>query len=421
MKKFILLASVAILALGNTSEARAKISCVFSNNNEKVTISGEGSDVASASACNAANSSSTDDNWEYNSDWKNRVKAINIGKGVTTIGGNAFNWMIGVTSLTISDSVTSIGGGAFAGMSGVTGELKIPEGVTSIGGYAFAGMSGVTGELNIPKGVTSIGGHAFEGMSGITGELKIPEGVTTIGNHAFSGMRGVTSLKIPEGVTSIGGSAFWRMSGVTGELVIPDSVTFIGNSAFDWMSGLTSLTIPDSVTSVGDAFKGVKEVLIPDTLVVTDDWNDSAFNNNSVNIRCLGDLDKCIKALKKYLPESQGGSCTNPNYCLNINKIVPATKEQCGVGMYTWNETTEKCKRMTEWQCNDYRDENNKRKYYYNGNTCTKLPKNGKISCVNACYKINDGYCDRVCYTPAEAAEIAKDSGNVVTLTFKKQ
>jgi hypothetical protein len=68
--------------------------------------------------------------------------------------------------------------------------------------------------------------------------------------------------------------------------------------------------------------------------------------------------------------------------------------------------------------------------YVKSGTGCVKncgkgyLGKNGKcIDSTLGCgtnYKDMGGFCNRVRYTPAEAAEIAKDDGNVVTITFRK-
>lgn len=44
-------------------------------------------------------------------------------------------------------------------------------------------------------------------------------------------------------------------------------------------------------------------------------------------------------------------------------------------------------------------------------------------ACVSTCgasFKLNDGECDRVRYTPAEAAKWLKDDDNTITITFKK-
>ena len=52
---------------------------------------------------------------------------------------------------------------------------------------------------------------------------------------------------------------------------------------------------------------------------------------------------------------------------------------------------------------------------------CTKMGATGCTKCKNANFKLNDGECDRLRYTPAEAAEVLKDDNtNSVTITFKK-
>lgn len=43
------------------------------------------------------------------------------------------------------------------------------------------------------------------------------------------------------------------------------------------------------------------------------------------------------------------------------------------------------------------------------------------ISSCGASFKLNDGECDRIRYTPAEAAQVLRDDNtNEVTITFKK-
>ena len=44
-------------------------------------------------------------------------------------------------------------------------------------------------------------------------------------------------------------------------------------------------------------------------------------------------------------------------------------------------------------------------------------------TCVSSCgdsFKLNDGWCDRQRYTPAEAAAILNGDDNTITITFKK-
>jgi hypothetical protein len=52
---------------------------------------------------------------------------------------------------------------------------------------------------------------------------------------------------------------------------------------------------------------------------------------------------------------------------------------------------------------------------------CTKMGASGCTKCKNSNFKLNDGECDRLRYTPAEAAEVlTDDNNNSVTITFKK-
>ena len=52
---------------------------------------------------------------------------------------------------------------------------------------------------------------------------------------------------------------------------------------------------------------------------------------------------------------------------------------------------------------------------------CTKMGATGCTKCKNENFKLNDGECDRLRYTPAEAAKVLKnDNTNEVTITFKK-
>ena len=215
------------------------------------------------------------------------LKSITLPKGVTSIEGYAFNGCSGLTSITIPDSVTSIEEGAFYGCSGLT-SIAISDGVTSIGGYAFADCSSLT-SITIPDSVTSIGFYdgylwvnAFPGCSSLTSikvskgnkrydsrdncnaiidtkynglisgckKTVIPKGVTWIRDSAFSGCSGLKSITFPKGVTSIGDGAFNGCSGLK-SITLPKGVTSIGDSAFANCSGLTNITLPDGVKSIG--------------------------------------------------------------------------------------------------------------------------------------------------------------------------
>ena len=147
MKKYILMASVAILTFGITAESWAETTCTWDGT--KLTIDGSGE----FSGC---------------PDGSNHKSAteVTIGTGVTSIGVAAFQGASSLTSITIPDSVTSIGPLAFQFASSLT-SITIPEGVTSIGYQAFQFASSLT-SITIPDSVTSIGWSAFTRTSSLT-------------------------------------------------------------------------------------------------------------------------------------------------------------------------------------------------------------------------------------------------------------
>lgn len=242
-------------------------------------------------------------------DYRNNVKRVVIGRGVTGIGEYAFYGCDSLMDVTIPDSVTVIGSCAFYSCDAlvsvtipgsverigndafefcsVLAHVTLGDGVVSIGSYAFRDCEALE-SLNIPASVTSIGNEAFNGNksltaisvakanpaytsqdgvlynkavtkliccpAGKTGSLNIPYGVTDIAKYAFEVCGFLTDVTIPESMTSISQDAFCYCHSLT-SVTIPTSVTSIGEYAFYSCYSLTGVTIPKSVTSIGnDAF-----------------------------------------------------------------------------------------------------------------------------------------------------------------------
>lgn len=209
--------------------------------------------------------------------YKNSIKKLVLGRGLTSIGAEAFcgsylymwqeleipdgvvsigDWGLASSSfygnLRIPDSVVSIGDYAFYHCGNFTGSLTIPDSVVSIGDYAFYDCTGFSGDLNIGDGVVEIGERAFE-SSGFTGSLNIGSSVSTIGWGAFEYAKFTGSLTIPDSVTDIGFQAFYECTGFDGSLSIGAGIKEIAHYVFYGCTGFTgSLTIPDNVTSISD-------------------------------------------------------------------------------------------------------------------------------------------------------------------------
>ena len=78
--------------------------------------------------------------------------------------------------------------------AGKAGEYAIPKGVTVIGGYAFDSCSGLT-SITIPDSVVNIGGYAFYDCSNLT-TIMIPASVNSIGGSAFARCSNLTAIQV---------------------------------------------------------------------------------------------------------------------------------------------------------------------------------------------------------------------------------
>lgn len=197
---------------------------------------------------------------------KDKVKAVIVGKGVTSIGNCVFFSCTNLISVTIPDSVRTIKAGAFMDCEGLT-TVTIPDGMASVGVRAFGGCSGLF-SMAIPSSVTNIGLGAFAGCTGLK-TMTIPDSVISIEADMFQGCTELTSVSIPKNVTNIGSGAFAGCIGLT-TMTIPDSVTSIDADVFRGCTGLASVVIPTSVANIGSrAFAGcvgLKTVTIPDNV-----------------------------------------------------------------------------------------------------------------------------------------------------------
>lgn len=227
------------------------------------------------------------------------------------------------------------------------------------------------------SGVNNIGNNAFNGLEKAT-TVNISNGVTAIGTNAFYNGKAIENLNLPDTLKTIGDSAF-KNTEVLKDIYLPDGLTKIGKNAFE-ASGITSLSIPDSVTSLGTNFlKGtssLEELIIPDGISTeTDTFKDFS---TTTQVICQGQTQGCI---------DYGGKNNN----IPSDNVKPASELQC------------------------YGD-----KHYWNGTNCVNEQDKAKRTCSSS-YKMNDGLCDRIRYTPAEAAKVVtNDNKNSVTITFKK-
>ena len=141
----------------------------------------------------------------------NILQDVQIGIGVTSIGGHAFSNCYSLASITIPDSVTSIGTGAFSNCYSLA-SITIPDSVTSTGTDVVTICYSLA-SIIIPDSVTSIDIGTFTTCYSLA-SITIPDSVTSINIGAFSNCYSLASITIPDGVTSIGNYAFQNCHGM---------------------------------------------------------------------------------------------------------------------------------------------------------------------------------------------------------------
>ena len=235
------------------------------------------------------------------------ITSISFPNSVASIGKQAFFCCSGLTSLTIPSSVSSIGVSAFGGCSSIT-DLTIPNSITTIDNGVFAGCKSLT-SLTIPSSVSSIGANAFGACSGLT-SLTIPNSVTSIGEKAFAECIALTSVSLPNGITSIANGLFRKCSNLC-EIAIPNGVTTIGEYAFSNCTKLVSVIIPEGVISIGklgfENCTGLKTISIPNSMKTMEQ---SAFEgcNNLTSVHISNLASWCSISF------SNGSNMGNPLY-----------------------------------------------------------------------------------------------------------
>ena len=128
--------------------------------------------------------------WE---EYKEKIKAIIINKGITSIGRDAFINCENLTSVAIPQSVTSIEDGAFLGCIKLA-SVTIPNNVKSIKSEAFHSCHSLT-SITIPNSVTSIGMFAFIYCKNLT-SVTIPSSVKIIEARVFEECKKLSKITV---------------------------------------------------------------------------------------------------------------------------------------------------------------------------------------------------------------------------------
>ncbi len=216
------------------------------------------------------------------SNYKDSIKSIVIGNGITNIISEAFQECSNLKNADIPSSVKTIGNSAFQNCTSLSSVI-IPGSVTSMGSQAFS-MCTRLSSIVIPRSVVNLGDWTFAGCSSLK-NITINSNTNNISfgsmfyscpnlaavnissdNTTYSSKDGVAfdkagktlwycppakkgTYSVPAGVTKI--YSFSNCKHLT-SIILPASVNFINNGAFFSCSSLTSIIIPEGVKAIPD-------------------------------------------------------------------------------------------------------------------------------------------------------------------------
>ena len=165
------------------------------------------------------------------------VSSVRFGKGLKTIGYNAFYGCEGLTEIDLPDTVERLERQAF-GMCGLR-EVRLPANLQYMSGSAFnyndidhAELSENNPYYKVQDGaVYTKDGKELVSWLSTEPQCTVPEGTVKIGYSAFAGSR-VQKVKLPESLREIADRAFFECLYIE-EINFPNSLERIGDYAFD--------------------------------------------------------------------------------------------------------------------------------------------------------------------------------------------
>jgi len=166
---------------------------------------------------------------------KERITAVVVNEGITSLGDCAFDDLTYITSATLPKSLEKIGTATFQKCKFLK-TVNLPENLEILDQWAFDGCASLT-EVTIPASVTTMGTYVFRGCSSLK-KAVFQNSLSTLPEHTFSGCTSLEEITFPGEVAKIGGYAFYGCSGLK-KVVLPETATILGSCAFN---GCTSLS-----------------------------------------------------------------------------------------------------------------------------------------------------------------------------------
>ena len=122
----------------------------------------------------------------------------------------------------------------------------VKDGVTSIGDLAFYKYENIV-SVTLAPGVKSVGAYAFSGCKSL--EMISFGGIEVISRCAFKECESLKTIRLPRTLREIGEKAFYRCSSLE-SVTIPSSVQYLGERIFTYCDSLIGASVQASVDTI---------------------------------------------------------------------------------------------------------------------------------------------------------------------------
>ena len=185
-------------------------------------------------------------------DYRESVKSIVVGEGITEVGERAFYWSTNCTSVTLPSTLTAIREYGFNNLRSLE-QITLPNNLRILEFCAFSECVALK-SIVLPDSVTTVETNVFSNCYALTSAV-LSNGMKTVPSSMFGGDCNLTSVVLPKGVTYIDDTAF--INAGLRSITIPATVTGLGTAVFSGCKSLTAIYVEAGNT----AFKDVDGVL----------------------------------------------------------------------------------------------------------------------------------------------------------------
>ena len=284
--------------------------------------------------------------------YRQEIKSVVVGEGVTYIGVYSFFNLFNMTSAQLPSTLEEIGNGAFQRCYFLK-DVNFPASIKTIKARAFCDCRAIQsivfpedsqldriGELAfnscysaetvyLPNSVTFIGHNAFSYCGGLK-SIHIPEGLTSIPRFFLTSCTKLASVEIPAKVTKIGEKAFMCCIALY-HVDIPAAVKTIDDYAFASCTGLTSINMSDSVKIKDHTFGGCSNL---DPIKYTVNLSNSVYVTNVGDTAILSVTAKGTGLKYDWYYRNKGVTEWTKSTCHASRYEVPVTGARYGRQVY---------------------------------------------------------------------------------------